>query len=258
MYTPRQYDHPAKLVAREESVESYELLRTPCGSQTPTALGGRPKPILKQSLASLLAEKRSSLHDILSTSSDLEPERPRRVSFADEDGLSTPASGQNEDTAPSISECEDSTTTEQRLRGITRMLLFELERRLKVNTPTPNNGRSSLPRSASSTSVNEPEPPVDFVQVVPWCDRKHHSGRGPSGSESWNRIKSQVFSWCNEHGNESYDGGPKRMVELRTLPIELQDLILEIERGRIEQTQGYGKRRHRIVHLDVSRILSPS
>lgn len=260
VYTPRQYHHPARLVVRGESIESHELLRTPPGSQTPTAPGGHPKPILKQSLASLLAEKRSSLHDILSTSPDLEPQRPRRVSFADEDELATPVvSGQNENTAPSISECEDSTTTEQRLRGIARMLLFELERRLKVNTPTPDSSRNPLSRLASSTSVNEPEPPVDFVQVVPWDEsRVHHSGRGPSGSDSWNRIKSQVFSWCNEHGDGSYNGGPKQMVELRTLPIELQDLILEIERGRIEQTQGHGKRKHRIVYLDVSQILNPS
>jgi hypothetical protein len=33
------------------------------------------------------------------------------------------------------------------------------------------------------------------------------------------------------------------MVELRALPVELQDLILEFERSRIEQTQGHGKRK---------------
>ena len=259
VYTIHQYDHLAKLVVREESFESHELLRTPSGSQTPTPTGGYLKPILKQTLTSLLAEKRSSLHDILSTSPDPEPRRPRRVCFADEEELSPPVvPGQSEDSAPSVSELEDSTTTEQHLKGITRMLFFELERRLQANTPTPNTGRNSLPHSSSSTSVTEPEPSVDFVQVMPWNDRGYHSGRGPGGSGSWNQIKAQVFSWCNRHGDDSHDGGPKQMVELRTLPLELQDLILEVERSRIEQTQGHGKRQHRIVHIDVSRILNPS
>lgn len=256
MYTPRQYDHLAKLVVREESIESHELLRTPSGSQTPTS--GHPKPILKQTLSSVLAEKRSSLHDILSTSPDPGPRRPRRVSFVDEDEVSPPiVPSQSKDSTPSVSEFEDSTTTEQRLRGITRILFFELERKLKGNTPTPNNSKS-LPRLPSSTSVTEPEPSVDFIQIVPLDDRGYHSGRGPGVSGSWEEIKTQVFSWCNRHGDDSYDGGPKQMVELRTLPVELQDLILEIERNRIEQTQGHSKRKYRIVHIDVSRVLNPS
>ena len=259
VYTLGQYDHLTKLVVREESVEGCELLRTPSGSQTPTPAGGYPKPILKQTLTSLLAEKRSSLHDILSTSPDPEPRRPRRVCFADEEELSPPVvPGQSEDSAPSVSEAEDSTTTEQRFKGITRMLFFELERKLGANTPTPNTGRNSLPRSSSSTSVTEPEPSVDFVQVVPWSDRGHRSGRGPGSPDSWNQIKAQVFSWCNRHDGDRHDGEPKQMVELRTLPLELQDLILEIERSRIEQTQGHGKRKYRIVHIDVSRVLNPS
>lgn len=259
VYTPRQYDHLAKLVVREESFESHELLRTPSGSQTPTPTSGHPKPILKQTLDSLLAEKRSSLHDILSTDPDPEPRQPRRVCFVDEGELSPPVvSGQSEDSAPSVSEAEDSTTTEQRLKGITRMLFFELERRLGANTPTPNASRNSLPRSSSSTSVTEPEPPVDFVQLVPWNDRGRHSRRGPGSSGSWDQIRAQVFSWCNRHGGDFHEGGPKQMVELRTLPLELQDLILEVERSRIEQTQGHGKRRHRIVHIDVSRVLNSS
>jgi hypothetical protein len=259
VYIPRQYDHLAKLVVREESFESHELLRTPSGPQTPTPTGGYPKPILKQTFTSLLAEKRSSLHDILSASPDPEPRRPRRVCFADEEELSPPVVPcQSEDSTPSVSELEDSTTTEQHLKGITRMLFFELERRLGANTPTPNTGRNSLPRSSSSTSVAEAEPSVDFVQVVPWNDRGHHSGRGPGSPDSWNQIKAQVFSWCNRHSGECHDGGPKQMVELRALPLELQDLILEVERSRIEQTQGHGKRKHRIVHIDVSRVLNLS
>ena len=259
VYTIRQDDHLAKLVVREESIESLELLRTPSGSQTPTPTGGYPKPILKQTLTSLLAEKRSSLHDILSTGPDPEPRRPCRVSFADEEEFSPPeVPSQSEDPAPSVSEFEDSTTTEQRLKGITRMLFFELERRLNANTPTPNTGRNSLPRSSSSTSVTEPEPSVDFVQVVPWNDRGRRSERDPSSSGSWNQIKAQVFSWCNRHDGDYHDGGPKQMVELRTLPLELQDLILEVERSRIEQTQGHGKRKYRILHIDVSRVLNPS
>jgi len=256
MYTPRPYDHLAKLVVREGSVESHELLRPPAEPQTPTI---QPKPILKQSLSSLLAEKRSSLNDILSASSDPEPRQPRRVSFAVEDEFPPSVMPtQSEDLAASVSECEDSTTTEQRLRGITRMLFFELERRLKADTPTPNNSSNPLPRSSSFTSVSELEPLVDFVQVVPWSDREHHSGRNPNNPASWSQTNAQVFSWCNRHGDNPHDGGPKQMVELRTLPVELQDLILELERSRIEQTQGHGKRKHRIVHIDVSRVLNLS
>lgn len=167
----------------------------------------------------------------------------------------TPAG--SEDLAASVSELEDSTTAEQRLRSMTRMLFFELERRLKASTPTPNNTNNRLPRS-SSASLQEPEPLVDFVQVVPWNDRGHHSGQDFSGSGSLQQIKAQVFSWCNQHDDDSCDGGPRQMVELRALPVELQDLILEFERGRIEQTHGHGKRKHRIVHVDVSRVLNPS
>jgi len=258
VYTPRSYDHLAKLVVREESFESNELLRTPSRSQTHTIPAGHPKPILKQSLTSLLAEKRSSLHEILSaTSPEPGPRPPRHVCFADEFSPSVVAT-QNEDSAPSVSEIEDSTTTEQRLRGITRMLFFELERRLQVSTPTLNNSGNSLPRTGSSASVTESEPPVNFVQVVPWNDRGHHSGRGPGSSGSLKQAKAQALSWCNRHGGDSYDGGPKQMVELHTLPVELQDFILEVERNWIEKTQGHGKRKHRIVHIDVSRVLNPS
>jgi len=254
-YTPRPYDHLARLVVREESVESHELLRPPSGLQTPS---GHPKPILKQTLTSLLAEKRSSLDDILSTSPSIEPRQPRRVSFADGIEFSpSVALTQSEDPAPSVSELEDS-TTEQRLRGIARMLFFELERRLKVDTPTPNNGSNSFPRSSSLSSIAEPEPLVDFVRVVPWNGRGHRSGRGPNGSGSLKQIKTEVFSWCNLHGDNAYDGGPKQMVELRTLPVELQDLILEFERSRVEQTQGHGKRKRCMVHVDVSQVLNPS
>ena len=259
VYTPRPYDHLARLVVREESLESHELLRPPSGLQNPTTPSGHPKPILKQTLTSLLAEKRSSLDDILSTSPNLEPRQPRRVSFAD--GIEFSPSvvpAQSEDPVYSVSELEDSTTTEQRLGGITRMLFFELERRLKVSTPTPNNSSNPVPRSSSLISVAEPEPLVEFVQVVPWNDRGHHSGRGPSGSSSLKQIRTQVFSWCNLHGDDAYDGGPRQMVELRTLPVELQDLILEFERNRIERTQGHGKRERRIVHVDVSQVLNPS
>ena len=257
VYTPRPYDHLAKLVVQEESIEDHALLRPSSGSQASITPGGYPKPILKQTLTSLLAEKRSSLHDILSTSPEQGPRQPRRVCFVDEDESSLAAmSTQSEDPAPSVSEIEDSTTTEQHLRGITRILFFELERRLKANTPTPNNTSNHLLRSSSSTSVTEPEPSVDFVQVVPWNDRGHSTGRGPGRSGSWEGTRTHVFSWCNQHGD--YDGGPKQVVELRALPVELQYFILEVERSRIEQTQGYGKRKHRIVHIDVSRVLNPS
>ena len=253
--TPRPYDRLADFVVREESIGSHELLRSPSGQQTPTP-GDYPKPILKQSLSSLLAEKRSSLHDILSTGSDLETRQARRVSFAAEDEFSPSVMpAQSEDSAASVSELEDSTTTEQRLRGITRMLFFELERKLQAVTPTPGD---PLPRSSSSTSLHEPEPLVDFVQVVPWNDRGHRSGRNPSGSGSLQRIKTRVFSWCNQHGDDPRGGGPRQMVELRALPVELQDLIIEFERSRIEQTHGHGKRKHRIVHVDVSRVLNAS
>ena len=259
MYTPRPYAHLPKLVVREESVDSQVLLRPPPGSQSPATPDGHPKPILKQSVSSLLAEKRSSLHDILSASPEQEPRKPRRVSFADEDELSPSATpAEIEDPAPLISGFEDSTTTEQSLRGITRMLLFELERRLTTSTPTPNSGKNPLPRSSSLTSVIEPEPSVDFVRVVPWNDGGYRSGQGPGRSGSWKQAKTQVFSWCNRHSDDTYDGGPKRMVELRTLPVDLQDWILEFERSRIEQTQGHGKGKHRIVHIDVSRVLYPS
>jgi hypothetical protein len=259
VYTPRPYDHLPNLVVREESVDSQVLLRPPFGSQSLATPDTHPKPILKQTFSSLLEEKRSSLHDILSSSPDQESRKPRRVSFADEDDFSPSAMpAGSEDSAPSVSEFEDSTTTKQFLRGITRMLFFELERRLKTNTPTPNNSRGPLPRSSSLGSIAEPEPSVDYVRVVPWDDRERHSGRGHGRSDSREQTKSQVFSWCDRHGNGSHDGGPKRMVELRTLPVDLQDWILEFERSRIEQTQGHGKGAHRIVHLDVSRVLNPS
>jgi hypothetical protein len=251
--TPRPYNHLANAVVRAESIGSHELLRPPSGLQTPTP-GGQPKPILKQSLTSLLAEKRSSLHDILSTSPDLESLQARRVSFAARDEFSPSVMpAQSEDSTASVSEVEDSTTTEQRLKGMTRMLFFELERRLKASTPTPSNNGNPLLRSSSSASLHEPEPLIDFVQVVPWDDREYHSGRNTSGSSSLQQIKAQVFTWCDRHGD---DGGPRQMVELRTLPVELQDLILEFERNRIEQSQGHGKRKNRIVHIDVSRILN--
>ena len=257
--TPRPHDHLSNIVVPEESIEGHELLQPPSGQQTPTTPRGQPKPILKQSLSSLLAEKRSSLQDILSTSPDPETRKARRVSFAAEDEFSPPVMPTElEDSAASVSEVEDSTTTEQRLRSITRMLVFELERRLKASTPTPSNGGNRLPRSSSSTSLREPEPLVDFVQVVPWGDRGHRSGHDPSGPGSLQQIKTQVFSWCNRHGDNSYEGGPRQMVELRALPVELQDLILELERSRIEQTRGHGKRKHRILHVDVSRVLNPS
>lgn len=252
--TPRPlYDHLENIVVREDSIQGHKLLQPPSGQQDSTPPDGQPRPILKQSFTSLLAERRSSLHEILSTTSDLEPRRVRRVSFADEDELSPSAvPTQSEGSAASVSELEDSTTTEQRLRGITRMLSFELERRLKAGTPTPSN---PFPHSSPSTSLREPEPLVDFVQVVPWDDGGHRPGRDPGGAGSLQQIKTQVFSWCNRHG-DSYDGGPRQMVELRALPVELQDLILEFERSRIEQTQGHGKRKHRIVHIDVSRALN--
>lgn len=259
VYTVRPHDHPPKLMVREGSVDSQVLLRPPFESQPPATPDYHPKPILKQSLDSLLAEKRSSLHYILSTTPDQGSRTPRRVSFADEDEIShSVAHTEIEDPAPSVSEFEDSTTTEQSLRGITRMLLFELERRLTTSTPTPNNGRNSLPRSSSLTSVTEPEPSVDFVRVVPWDDRGYRSALGRHRSGSWKQVKTHVFSWCNRHNYDSRDGGPKRMVELRTLPIDLQDWILEFERKRIEQTQGHGKGEHRIVHIDVSQVLNPS
>ena len=257
--TPRPHDHLANIVVPEESIEDHELLQPPSGQQTPTTPGGQPKPILKQSLASLLAEKRSSLRDILSTGPEPETREARRVSFAARDEFSpSVTSTGSEDLAASVSELEDSTTTEQRFGSITRMLFFELERRLKASTPTPSNTSNRLPRSSSSASLCEPEPLVDFVQVVPWNDRGHRSGRDPSGPGSLQQIKTQVFSWCNQHGDDSYDGGPRQMVELRALPVELQDLILEVERGRIEKTHGQGKRKRRIVHIDVSRVLNPS
>ncbi|KAF9654034.1 hypothetical protein BDM02DRAFT_3107251 [Thelephora ganbajun] len=256
VYTPRPYDHLAKPMVREESVDTHALLRPPSGLQTSTTPDGHPKPILKQTLTSLLAEKRSSLHDILSTSPDPESRKPRRVSFADENEFSPFVMyTESEDSAPSVSEFEDSTTTEQLLRGITRMFYFELERRLKTSTPMPNGSSNALPRSSSSISVTEPDPLVDFVRVVPWNDQGHSFGRG---SGSWKQIRAQVFSWCHRHGDDSCDGGPKQMVELRALPTELQHLILEFERSRIEQTQGHGKRKHRIVHVDVSRVLNSS
>jgi hypothetical protein len=258
VYTPRPYAHLLpKIVVREESFDSQVLLRPPPGSQSTANLDGHLKPILKRSLSSLLAEKRSSLHDILSTSPDQETRKPRRVSFAVGDELSqSVVLAEDEGSAPSVSEFEDSSTKEQSLRGITRMLLFELERKLTTNTPTPNNGRSSFPSSSSLPSTTEPEPSVDFVRVMPWNDRVYHSGRGPGRSGSWKQAKTQVFSWCNRHSDDTYDGGPKRMVELRTLPLDLQDLVLEFERTRIEQSQGHGKGRHRIVHIDVSRVLN--
>lgn len=48
------------------------------------------------------------------------------------------------------------------------------------------------------------------------------------------------------------------MIELRALPVELQDLILEFERNRVEYLHGRGKRNRRIVHVDVSRVLNAS
>jgi len=256
--TPRQYDHLENLVVREELIEGHELLRTPSGQKTPTAPGGQPKPILKQSFTSLLAEKRSSLQDILSTGPDPGTRQARRVSFAAYDDPSpSVVSTQSEYLAASVSEPEGSTTTEQRLRGITRMLFFELERKLKADTPTPSNCRP-LSGASSSTSPREPEPLVDFVQVVPWNDKGHRSGRDPSGSGSLQQVRTQVFSWCNRHAGDSYDGGPRQMVELGALPVELQDLILEFERSRVEQTHGHGNRNHRIIHVDVSRVLNPS
>ena len=258
VYTPRPYGHPPKLVDRGESVDSQALLRPPPGSRSPVTSDGHPKPILKQSLASLLEEKRSSLHDILSTGPDQESRKPRRVSFVDDDqSPSSVLPAEDECSAPSVSESRDSTSTEQFLREITRMLFFELERRLKTGTPTPDTSHS-LPRSSSSTSVTEPEPSIDFIQVVPWNDRGHRSGQGPGRSGSWKQAKTQVFSWCHRHSDGSYDGGPKRMVELRTLPVDLQGWILEFERSRIEQTQGHGKGRHPIIHIDVSQVLNPS
>jgi len=252
--TPRQYDHLANFVVQEELIEGHELLQTPSGQSTPTASGGHPKPILKQSLTSFLAEKRSSLHDILSTGPDSGTRQARRVSFASRDEFSpSVVPSQSKRSAPPVSELEASTTTEQRLRGITRALFFELERKLKVDTPTPSD-----PSSSSSVSGREPEPSVDFVQVVPWNDQWDRSGRGPSGSGSLQQIKTQVFSWCNQHAGDSYDGGPRQMVELCALPVELQDLILEFERNRVEHTHGYGKGNRRIVHVDVSRVLNPS
>jgi len=257
--TPRQYDHLANLVVQEELIEGHELLRTPSAQSTPTASGGHPKPILKQSFTSLLAEKRSSLHEILSTGSDSGTRQARRVSFAARDEFSpSVVPAQSECSATPVPELEDSTTAEQRLRGITRMFFFELERKLKVDTPTPSNNRNHFPSSSSSASSGEPEPSVDFVQVVPWNDQWDRSGRGPSGSGSLQQIKTRVFSWCNQHAGDSYDGGPRQMVELRALPVELQDLILEFERNRVERIHDRGKRSRRIVHLDVSRVLNPS
>lgn len=259
VYTVRPCDPPLKLMVREESVDSQVLLRPPFGPQFLATPDYHPKPILKQSLDSLLAEKRSSLHDILSTAPDQESLSPRRVSFADEDEVSHSVAHTGiEDSALSVSELDDSTTTKHSLRGITRMLLFELERSLTTSTPTPNNGRNSLPRSSSLTSVTEPEPSVDFVRVVPWDDRGYRSGLGRHHSGSWKQVKTRVFSWCNRHSHGFRDGGPKRLVELRKLPIGLQDWILEFERKRIEQTQGHGKGMHRIVHIDVSQVLNPS
>jgi len=132
------------------------------------------------------------------------------------------------------------------------MLFFELERELKVDTPTPSNTNNPIPSSSSA------EPSVDFVQVVPWSGQWDRSGRGPSGSGSLQQIKTRVFSWCNQHAGDSYNGGPRQMVELRALPVELQDLILEFERNRVEQTHGHDKRNRGIVHVDVSRVLNPS
>lgn len=258
VYTPRPFDHPPKTMFREESIDSQALLRPPPGPQTPTAPDIRPKPVLKQTLASLLAEKRSSLHDILSTSPDQESRKPRRVSFADEDNFSSSvASSEPDNSSLSASTSESSTNGEEFLGEVTQMLFFELGRRLRTNTPTLNNSRNTLPRSSSLTSVREPEPSVNFVRVASWDDRGYRSGRGLGPSGSWKQVKTQVFSWCNKHSGD-YDGGPKRMVELRTLPVELQDWILEFERSRIEQTQGHGKGKHRIVHINVSQVLNPS
>lgn len=255
VYTPRPYDYLPKPMVKEGSIDGQALLQPPSGFQSPATPDGRPKPALKQSLTSLLAEKRSSLHDILSAGSDQEARKPRRVSFADEDQFSpsvVPTEREN-----SASESSDLTNSKVFLREITQMLFFELERRLKTNTPTPDNSRNPLPRSSSFTSVTELESSVDFVRVAPWDDRGYHTGRDSGGSGSWKQVKTQVFSWCNRHSDD-YDGGPKQMVELRTLPVDLQDWILEFERSRIEQTQGHGKGKHRIVHINVSQVLNPS
>ena len=261
MYTPRPFDRLPNPAVRVMSVDSQALLQPPSGSPHSATPDVHLKPILKQSLTSLLVEKRSSLHDILSTSdSDRESWKPHRVCFADDDEFSSSTTAAEiEDPAPSVSEFEDSTSSEQRLRGITRMLFFELERRLNISTPIPSDSRNPLPRSSSLISVPEQEPVVDFIRVVPWDDREHRSGRGLTGRPcSWKQVKNQVFSWCNRHNYGSCDGGPKRMVELRTLPVNLQDWILEFERNRIEQTQGHGKGEHPIVHIDVSRVLNSS
>ena len=258
VYTPRPYDYLPKPMAREESIDSQALLRPPSGSQSPAAPDGHPKPALKQTLTSLLAEKRSSLHDVLSSSSDQELRKPRRVSFADEVEFSpSVVSTKRENSALLASEPEDFTNMEEFLRQTTQILFFELERRLTTTTPTLNNSRNTLLRSSSLTPVAESEPSVDFVRVAPWDHRMYHSVRGFDRSSSWKQAKTQVFSWCHRHNDES-DRSPKRMVELRTLPVDLQDWILEFERSRIEQTQGHGKGKHRIVHINVSRILNPS
>lgn len=259
VYTPRPCDYTPKPMVREESIDSQALLRPPSGSQSSVTPEGHPKPALKQTLTSLLAENRSSLHDILSTSSDQGSRKPRRVSFADEDEFSpSVVSTERGNSALPASGSQDSANAEEFLREITQMLFFELERRLKTSTPTLNNSKNSLPRLSPSTSVTETEPSVDFVRVANWDDdRSDHSGRGLGPSVSWKQAITLVFSWCNKHGND-YDGSPKRMVELRALPVDLQDWILEFERSRIEQTQGHGKGRHRIVHINVSQVLNPS
>ena len=258
VYTPRPYDHLPKSMAREESVDSQVLLRPPSGSQYLVTPDGHPKPVLKQTLTSLLAEKRSSLQDILSDSSNQETRKTRRVSFADEDEFSPSVMPtERENSALSASGSEGSTSTEDFLGEITQILFFELERSLKAGTPTLNNSKNSLSRSTSLTPVAEPDPSVDFVRVAPWEDRGYRSEQSLGPSSSWDRVKTQVFSWCNRH-NDDYDGGPKRMVEFRTLPADLQDWILEFERSRIEQMQGHGKGKHRIVHINVSQVLNPS
>ena len=258
VWTPRPYDHLPKPMAREESIDSQALLRPPSGSQPSATPEGHPKPVLKQTPTSLLAEKRSSLHDILTTGSDQEPRKPRHVTFADDDEFSPSAvSTERARSTLSASESEGSTGTEDFLRETTQMLFFELERRLKISTPTLNDGRNSLPRSSSLTSVVEPEPSVDFVRVALWDNGGYRSAPGLGRSGSWKKAKSQVFSWCDRHSDD-HDGSPKRMVELRTLPIDLQDWILEFERSRIEQTQGHSSGKHRIAHINVSQILNPS
>ena len=259
VYTLRPHDYLPKPMFREESVDSQALLRPPSGSQSLATLDHHPpKPVLKQTLTSLLAEKRSSLHGILSSGSDQESRKHRHVSFADEDEFSpSVVSAERENSVLSASVSEDSADAEEFLREITQMLFFELERRFKSGTPIVNNSRNPLPRSSSLTSVTEPEPPVDFVRVTACDDQGYRSGRGLVSSASWKQAKSRVFSWCNKHSDDS-DGGPKRMVELRTLPVDLQDWILEFERSRIEQTQGHGKGKHRVVHINVSQILNSS